>query len=278
MKKLILVVIILCVGTYAQAQSKGVEIISTGSGKPVLFLPGFSCPGRIWNKTIAQLPAGFRSYTVTYAGFGGVAPIAMPWYESLKKELKDFIVKQNLQNLSIVGHSMGGTLAMDLASELPDRITKLLLVDAIPCIREVMMPGVSPDQIIYDSPYSTQLMKMDDAALKQYALMMAGNMATKKSDIDSLVNYVIISDRKTYVNGFIDLLKLDLRNNLPLIKADVLIMAAPFPTKEIVQHNYENQFASLKKKEIIFPANSKHFIMFDQPTWFYELTNSFLKK
>jgi pimeloyl-ACP methyl ester carboxylesterase len=278
MKKFIILVLLYLAGTIAQAQNKAIEVITTGEGIPVLFLPGFSCPGSVWDETVAQLPGGFQAHQVTYAGFGGVAPIAMPWYASLKNDLIAYIKDQKFENLCIIGHSMGGNLATTLAAELPEQVTKLLLVDAIPCMREIMMPGVTAEQITYESPYSNQLLEMDEAALKQYAQMMASNMTNNKSDVEKIVNYIVSADRKTYVYGYIDLLKLDLRNELPHIKADVFILGATFPNKEAVQANYEKQYAKLAKKEMVFANNSKHFIMFDEPDWFYEQTNTFLKK
>jgi pimeloyl-ACP methyl ester carboxylesterase len=278
MKKLIFLLAMYAAGASAHAQLKAIDVQITGSGTPVLFLPGFSCPGSVWDETVAQLPVGFQAHQVTYAGFGGVAPIPMPWYESLKSDLKAYIISKNLQNVTVIGHSMGGNLATELAAEMPDRVTKLLLVDAIPCMREIMMPGVSAEQITYESPYSTQMLQMDEAAMKKNSKMMGSNMTMDEKNVEKIVSYAVQSDRKTYVYGYIDLLKLDLRDALPNIKADVLILAAPFPTKEVVQPNYEKQYANLAKKEIVFASNSKHFIMFDQPTWFYEQTNNFLKK
>jgi hypothetical protein len=42
--------------------------------------------------------------------------------------------------------------------------------------------------------------------------------------------------------------------------------------------NLEKQYAKLTNKTIEIAAGGKHFIMFDQPQWFYEKLNSFLSK
>jgi hypothetical protein len=47
---------------------------------------------------------------------------------------------------------------VDIASEIPDRVESLILVDAIPCMRELMMPGVSADHLVYDNPYNNQML------------------------------------------------------------------------------------------------------------------------
>jgi pimeloyl-ACP methyl ester carboxylesterase len=77
-----------------------------------------------------------------------------------------------------------------------------------------------------------------------------------------------MSDRKTYVNGYTDLLKLDLRDELDNINVPVVILAATHPNKEMMQKNYDKQYRNLKNYEIFYAENSAHFIMYDRPEWF----------
>jgi len=72
------------------------------------------------------------------------------------------------------------------------------------------------------------------------------------------------------------LLKLDLRDTLSKIKCETLIVGASFPSKEIAENNFEKQYKNLPNKVIKMASNSKHFIMFDQPQWFYNTLNNFL--
>jgi pimeloyl-ACP methyl ester carboxylesterase len=278
MKKIITLVLGTVLAMISLAQSHAIKVDVNGSGLPVLFLPGFACSGSVWNETVANLNTGFQAHVVTYAGFDNVPAIDLPWYQALKEALVTHIKSLNSPQVYIVGHSMGGNLATDLAIALPDKVSKILLVDAIPCMRELMMPGVSADMIAYDAPYNQQMLNMDSAAQRKYANMMATNMTNSRAGEDSICKWMMMADRETFVYGYVDLLKLDLRDKLPNIKADVLILGASFPSKEVVQANYEKQYANLPKKEIKFADNSKHFIMYDAPDWFYEQTNTFLRK
>ncbi len=107
---------------------------------------------------------------------------------------------------------------------------------------------------------------------------MAQNMTGKEDKKEVIKNYILNSDRETYVYGYTDLLKLDLREKLADIKIKTLILGASFPSKETVLSTYENQYANLANKEIFIADNSKHFIMFDQPEWMYEKVNAYLDK
>ncbi|WP_074410094.1 MULTISPECIES: alpha/beta fold hydrolase [Aquimarina] len=269
----LLVLIIINLG-FSQTSAIKTEIV--GQGNPVLFLPGFTTPGSIWNETVEHLTTKSEAHLISYAGFNGNQPIAMPWYDTIKKELIVYIKNKNLTNVTIIGHSMGGNLAIDLAAALPDTITRLVIVDSIPCMRELMMPGVPESQIQYDSPYNKQMLQAEDTQFKQTATMMAQNMTNNKDKVDTLINWIMEADRETYVYGYTDLLKLDLRKILNKVTAKTLILGASFPSVEVAKSNYEKQYATLANKSIKMASNSKHFIMFDQPQWFYTTVNAFL--
>lgn len=259
--------------TYAQSSF---QVKKSGTGDPLIFLPGFTCPGSVWDETIAHLNKQYETHVISYAGFNGLAPIKMPWYETIKKDMAAYIQANNLSNVRIIGHSMGGMLAVDLAAELPDNIRSVVAVDALPCLRDIFMPGVPASSISYESPYNKQQLAAGPDAVKQMATMIAAGMTVNKEKTDLLVKWMMEADRQTYVYGYTDLLKIDLRESLTKVKAKTLVLGAPFPDASVVSANLEKQYANLKTKTIILAENSRHFIMFDQPEWFYGQVNSFL--
>jgi pimeloyl-ACP methyl ester carboxylesterase len=276
MKNLSAFILFLLITCSVSSQSSFV-VRKEGVGKRILFLPGFITPGSVWNETIKNIKGKYQSHVFTYAGFGDVAPIDTPWYPTIKRDLINYIMKERLSNITIIGHSMGGTLAMDIAAALPGKVQKLILVDALPAMRALMMPGVSAEMIQYNSPYNNQVLKQDEQAFRKNAVMMAGGMTADKEKLDTIINWIVRADRKTYVYGYTDLLKLDLREDLKKINAKTLILGATFPTKEVAKATLENQYTLLKNKRIEMANDSKHFIMFDQPAWFYAQVNTFLK-
>lgn len=256
---------------------QSISITSLGSGDPVLFLPGFATPGEVWVKTSTQLP-DYQSLLVTYAGFGDVPPMDFPWYEKIKIDLIQYISNQNLKNLTLVGHSMGGNLAIDIAAAFPDRVQKVVVVDALACMREVMMPGVPAEALGYASPYNDQLLAMDESAQSTYLDQMIQNMITYPDDQKIVKSWMFKADRKTFVYGYVDLLKLDSRPLLPEVKADVLIMVAGKPFGAGALDTMKNQYTGLEKKEFMLASESRHYIMLDQQEWFNDQLKSFISK
>lgn len=262
--------------TISSDTSKAFTVTKTGEGDPMFFLPGFTTPGHIWDDTITALKLNKTTYTFTYAGFNGNAPIEMPWYDTVKSAIIEYVTTHKLENIIIVGHSMGGNLAIDIAIALPNQVSKLIIVDSLPNMRAVMMPNVPVEHLVYESPYNQQMLNMNDEQFKGMANMMASNMTNTKEKVSTLTQWILEADRKTYVYGYTDLLKLDQTMALSKIKAKTLILGASFPSAEIAKANFEKQYALLENKTITMATNSKHFVMFDQAEWFYSKVSTFI--
>ncbi len=253
----------------AQQLPFNVEIV--GHGDPVLLFPGFTCTGEVWAETVDQLKETHECHIFTFAGFGDVPAIEKPWLSKIKTGIEHYIEENKLSKPDLVGHSVGGTLALWLASDRPDTYGQLVLVDAIPATAAIMMPNVKNEDITYDNPYNDQMLNMSTDEFKIVAAQMAAGMTLNEEKRDQLEKWIRIADRKTYVYGFTDLLKLDLRDQLDKIKTPVTILAATEPYgKETVAKNYKAQYANLADYKIFFAENSAHFIMYDRPAWFLE--------
>jgi pimeloyl-ACP methyl ester carboxylesterase len=277
MKKTILLIYLLFLAPQMLRAQAAISVTSAGNGQPVLLLPGFATPGEVWKQTASALPR-YQVHLVTYAGFGGVQPVEMPWYDKIKTDLIQYIQSNKLRDLVIIGHSMGGNLALDLADSLPDHVAKIIIADALACMREVMMPGVPAEALGYGGPFIDQMMAMDDVAQSSYLDQMTQGMISKPADQAMVKAWMKAADRKTFVLGYVDLLKLDNRPILPSIKAPVLLMVAGQPYGPGALDTMKKQYEGLEKKEFAFAAESKHYLMLDQPEWFTDTILSFLEK
>ncbi|MDN3595068.1 alpha/beta fold hydrolase [Zunongwangia endophytica] len=249
------------------------EVTKYGSGEPILLLPGFTSTSEVYKTLIEDLSKNHEIHAFTFAGFGDVAPIPTPWLKTIKEDIETYVIKNKLKNPVIIGHSMGGTLGLWLTSENAN-FKKLILIDALPAMGALMLPNYNSDAIAYENPYNELLLKMDTSEFKNMAIQMAIGMSTNPEDQELITKDFMKADRKTYVYGYTDLLKLDLRQKLSNIDIPVYILAADLPYgKETAEKNYKNQYENLKSYELIFAKNSKHFIMYDQPEWLKDEIN-----
>lgn len=249
----------------AQQAAFKVEVI--GKGEPVLLFPGFTCTGEVWNDIVAELSKTKECHVFTFAGFGDVPAIEKPWLTKIKESVVTYIEANKLDKPSLIGHSLGGSLALWMASE-NDVYDKIIVIDALPSTGALMMPNFNSEYIVYDNPYNTQLLNMDDISFEKMAVQMAEGMTLNTSKRELIKNWILKTDRETYVYGYTDLLKLDLRTAVANIKAPVTILGATEPYGlETVKKTFQEQYQKLEDYKIKFADKSAHFIMFDQPDW-----------
>lgn len=267
-KNLVLITAILfAVSLNSQEKAFNVEV--TGKGEPVLLFPGFTCTGNVWNDLVNELSKTKTCHVFTFAGFGEVAPIEKPWLPKIKKSLENYISEKGLEGVTLVGHSLGGSIAMWLGVSEKFQFNKIIIVDALPSVGALMMPNFNSNAIVYENPYNKQLLEMKDEDFEKMAIQYAAGMSMNKDKHTQIIKWILEADRETYVYGYTDLLKLDLREDLAKIKAPVFILGATQPYgEENVKKTFEEQYKNLENYTIKYAKYSAHFIMYDQPEWF----------
>src|ERR1035438_697514 len=114
-----------------------------GAGRPMILIPGLFCSGHVWDETVEHFKDKFTCYEITLPGFAGQPPISS---DSLlvvvARQLADFIQQNKLEKPIIVGHSLGGSLALQLGVMYPTLPGALVIVSSAP-----FLPGLalSPD-------------------------------------------------------------------------------------------------------------------------------------
>lgn len=105
-----------------------------GRGPDVILIPGLTAGREVWRATADAMP-GYRYHLLHVAGFAGepargnrAGPILGP----LADEIAGYIAENSLVRPAIVGHSMGGTLAMMIAARYPARAGRIMVVDMLP--------------------------------------------------------------------------------------------------------------------------------------------------
>ena len=55
----------------ASADASSFEVRVTGSGRPMILIPGLACPGAVWDSTVARFSNQYECHIISIAGFGG---------------------------------------------------------------------------------------------------------------------------------------------------------------------------------------------------------------
>jgi len=103
-----------------------------GSGPPVILLHGLLGSKANMTGVARALASRFRAYVVDLRNHGDSFHHSTMSYGTMAADLGGFMDDLDLDGASIVGHSMGGKCAMQLALSFPERVDKLAVVDIAP--------------------------------------------------------------------------------------------------------------------------------------------------
>ncbi len=108
-----------------------IHFYSVGTGSPVAMFHGFGRSGQIWQRNISFL-AQFKQVVIIDLPGHGRSEFAGRWLlRDIASQLVKWLQQKKLSPLILVGHSMGGAIAIYLTSQMPHIVEKLILVDSI---------------------------------------------------------------------------------------------------------------------------------------------------
>src|SRR5919199_1347045 len=104
-----------------------------GLGDVVLFLHGNVASARWWLPTIARLPVGLRALAPDMRGYGlSDKPGTGYTLAQRAADLRAFAAALGLDRFHLVGHSLGGAVALQFALDDPTPMRTLTLLDPAP--------------------------------------------------------------------------------------------------------------------------------------------------
>jgi pimeloyl-ACP methyl ester carboxylesterase len=103
----------------------------SGKGRPVVLLHGYQGSWGLWQPTMGFLAGAFRTYAVDFWGFGESGARRPSYAVSDFVDLVDqFMEQMGIARAPLVGHSMGGSVALLVAARYPQRITQAVVISS----------------------------------------------------------------------------------------------------------------------------------------------------
>lgn len=241
-----------------------------GQGPDVILIHGVDSSRAIWNTTLPVL-AGHRVHLVQIAGFSGVPAggnTRGPIVASVAAEIARYIAEARLIRPALIGHSMGGTIAMMVASRWPARIGRLMVVDMLPAPAGLLGGNAEGWGPLADR--LTEMFTATPEGRRSFGALMrmfGGSGATSNPDVTA--------------RALRELAAIDLSGDLPKITAPMTVaFATPAPgsAKAPVQirQTYTTAYRGAKQLTLVPIAESGHMVMLDQPARFNAAVRSFL--
>lgn len=262
------------------------EVKVVGKGRPMLLIPGLTCPGAVWDETVARYQSQYQCHVISLAGFGGLAP-QQPVPTHLLQETRDqllaYIKAQKLSRPVVIGHSLGGFLALWMAATDPTALGPLEIVDSLPFLAAVPNAATTVETARPQAEQMRQQMRKGRMAMPAERQMVAG-MVTDTARITQVARWGLASDPATVGQAMYDMYTTDLRPDVARIKQPVLVLGTWVAyqqygaTKEGTRAIFTQQYAQLPQARIEMSEAGRHFLMYDDTAWFFGQTDAFLKQ
>ena len=104
-----------------------------GNGMPLLILHGFLGMSDNWKSLGSQFATqGFQVHLLDLRNHGRSFQSKIFDYNVMAQDVKEYCDAKNLETISLLGHSMGGKVAMLFATKYPEKVSKLIIADIAP--------------------------------------------------------------------------------------------------------------------------------------------------
>jgi len=273
---------------YANEFSKFVEIDGMlvhyrieGKGMPIVLIHGTGASLHTWDDWTLKLKENYQVIRMDLPAFGLTGPNKSGDY-SIKQYtqfLEEFVVKMKLDSMFLAGNSLGGNIAWNYASKNPEKVQKLILVDASG------LPTNKPQPWIFKMAKTPVLSKLflyiTPRSIIEDNLKQVYEDDTKISDA-LITRFHDMALREGNRKAFVDRAKIDFttseaskKEQLQNIQTPTLLIWGAKDTW-IPLENGKRMDTLLPNSKLVVLQNSGHVPMEENPKESFKVLNDFL--
>lgn len=245
-----------------------------GNGSPIIILHGLFGSGDNWFTFSRKFVDTYKIYLPDLRNHGNSPHSSIHDYPSMTSDLLEFIEKHNIINPVIIGHSMGGKLAMRFAINNSEKIKKLIVVDIAPRVYRLRTKH------ILEALISIDLSKIKSRLEAEKSL----EEKIKSRDIRLFILKNLFRN---------DDMSFSWRLNLEVLRDNLEIIGGNFTDKElfkkktlffrgeksnyIQKSDYELIYKMFPKSEIVTVPDAGHWVQNNNLEFVYKKTKEFLE-
>lgn len=258
-------------------------------GRPMILIPGLGSGAWVWQDTIEHFKKDHVIYAVTLAGFDRTPPPASGnYFDQADVSLLELIESRHIEKPVLVGHSLGGTLAILFAEQHSGLLGGVVAVEGLPVFPGTQDMTAAQRQKIFSGMLarSANVTPAQFAEQQQQYMLQIGVidpvLAKKLAVLQTRSNSQAVAQ---YAAEDVDA---DFRDGLDKISVPLLEISpydpAYFRSGQIKMTEaqkaalYEMLLKGAPHAKVISISPSRHFVMYDQPVKFHAALAEFLAK
>ncbi|MEX0893492.1 MAG: alpha/beta hydrolase [Gemmatimonadota bacterium] len=232
-----------------------IHSVHGGAGPPVVLLHGLAGSSRWWRYTLPVLAREFRVHVPELVGFGATRPgPRRAGIAEMTAAVRDWMDELRIERPHLIGHSMGGQIALHLCAAEPERVRRLVLAAATGIPRPL--------------------------ALTEAARFLAGALPPRAWGTPAF-HFTVAADAlragpRTLLRAATDLLTDDVRPLLPRVTNQTLLVWGALDPLIPVEHG-QAMAEALPDARLVVLADAAHNAMADRPLEFNRVVLDFLE-
>jgi pimeloyl-ACP methyl ester carboxylesterase len=244
-----------------------------GRGSPVILLHGWLGSWGYWLGTMETLGKRYRTYALDFWGFGDSGKRRESYLiTDFVSLVNQFMDRMGIAQAPIVGHSMGGTVALNVALTYPQRVNKVIVVGS-----PIVGQSLNIFLRLAGRPWIAVLV-WNNPMLLQWGIRLFSPRITRDWRVwyDMIIRDLSRTTLEAFFSSIGSLRKTDLRPFLRQVAAPTL---GVYGTGDniVAPHQAQLIAAGIPNGYVKMMEYSRHFVMLDQPEEFNQTLLSFLE-
>ena len=236
------------------------EIQSKDKREILVFLHYFGGSAASWDWVIEKLSKDYQCIAITLPGFGSSPAMKKSSIQAFAEFVQKELDSVGIKNYSLVGHSMGGKIAMQIAVNAPkDTIQQLILIAPSPPTTENTPEKEKELMLHHTQPHVAE--KLIKSSVKKTLTKVQFDLALKTQ---------LSTDLTTWRWWILDGMKHSIANNIHSLDLPVTILASdddPVMTSEVIK---EQVMPYLNNAKLVTIEGVGHLSPFEAPEWIAE--------
>ncbi|PPD02902.1 MAG: alpha/beta hydrolase [Methylobacter sp.] len=246
------------------------ETFGRPENPPLLILHGFLASSRNWRQIALKLAEAHYVYTLDQRNHGASPHIDAMDYPEMAADIGVFMDKTGLDKADILGHSMGGKVAMWFALHHPERVDKLLIADVAPVryshdYSTIMSALMALPLKSLKSRKEAELLLADAIPDLSYRQFLLQNLLLENGSFRWRIDLAIVAKHAANIIGFPD------TSQVEAYQGDVLFLAGA-----------DSNFVDPDRLPALFPHaklavidGAGHWLQVQQPEKFMQAVENF---
>lgn len=254
-------------GNNALSGNKVNEWGKESNGKALVFLHYFGGAADSWQWVCYELSKEYRSYAINLPGFGGTEPLEEPSVKHFAAYVLQVMQDLELNSFTLIGHSMGGKVAMQVAADAPaGMVEQLILLAPSPPTVEAMPDAEKQQMLVHPSA---------EAATANIKKNSVQPLTTDAYEIAVATNYIV--DGNTWRWWIEQGISQSIATEVAGLSMPVTVLHSKDDLAITTKMIHDEVMPNLKNARLIETQGLGHLYPLEQPGWVAEIIRQLVK-